>query len=220
MDANLWKLLVDKVVFRTKSRDLLWSKTNEGPAKTLSFGTSIDDSTSLNIWGYEANYSYELCLIKKTSGEPFEERKRVTVKKNAEGVNFSGLFKAAKKQIEDLTRERAFAAVMEYLADPTVEDPEKREEFLGRWAALGYNNYFPYSQDEKILAVVRDLTAAGSITWEVAEGWDEEPQYFRAEVGDLLHLDFRPSQTPAGSQVPPHIDSALVRLMTVTLISK
>ena len=202
MDANLWKLLVDKVVSRTKSRDLLWSKTDEGPANTLSFGTSIDDSTTLNIWGYEANYSYELCLIKQTAGQPFEERKRVTVKKNAEGVNFSGLFEAAQEQIENLTRERAFAAVMEYLADPTVEDPEKQEEFLDRWAALGYNNYFLYSQAEKILAVVRDMTAAGSITWTVGDGKDRggEGQYFFADVGDLLSLLFHPHQAPGTAQ--------------------
>lgn len=205
MDARLWKLLVDKAISRTKSRDLLWSKTDEGPANTLSFGTSIDDRTTLNIWGYKANYSYELRLIKQTEGEPFEERKRVTLKKNADGVNFSGLFEAAKKQIEVLVRERAFTALMEYLADPTVEDPEQQEEFLGRWASLGYNNYFTYSQDEKILAVVRDMTAAGSITWSLSDrnDIDEEGQHFWAEVGDLLCLTFHAIQTSGRAQGAP-----------------
>lgn len=198
MDANQWKLLVDKVILRTKVGDLLWSRTDEGPAKTLSFGASIDDSTRLNIWGYKTNYSYELYLIKETPGEPFEFRKRVTVKKNAEGINFDGLLDAAKKQIEDLIRERAFVAVMAYLAGPTVEDPEKQEEFLDPWAALGYNNYFTYAQDEKILTAVRDMTAAGSITWTVDDGVgrDEEGQFFSANVGDLLYLTFNPRQTP------------------------
>jgi hypothetical protein len=202
MDASLWKLLVEKVISRTKSRDLLWSKTDEGPANTLSFGTSIDDRTTLNIWGYKANYSYELCLVKQTEGEPFEERKRVTLKKNAEGISFSGLFEAAKKQVEVLVRERAFTALMEYLADPTIEDPEQQEEFLDRWASLGYDNYFTYSQDEKILAVLRDMTAAGSITWSLSDGndVDEEGQHFWAEVGDLLYLTFHTSQTPGRAQ--------------------
>ncbi len=198
MDANLWKLLVERVILRTKSRDLLWSTTDTGPANTLSFGTSICDRTTLSIWGYEANYSYELCLIKETAGEPFEERKRVTAKKNAEGINFDGLFVTAKKQIDDIPRERAFTALMEYLAHPTVEDPKTQEEFFELWAALGYNNYFPYSQDEEILTAVRDMTAAGSITWTVDDGEDRdgEGQYFSADVGDLLHLTFQGSQTP------------------------
>ncbi|MFF2031123.1 hypothetical protein [Arthrobacter sp. NPDC058192] len=199
MDADLWKLLVDKAVLRTKTRDLIWSETSEGPAKTLSFGTSIDDSTTLNIWGYEANYSYELCLIKETTGEPFEERKRATTKKNADGVNFSGLFEAAQLQIKALTRDRAFAAVMEYLADPgAVEDPEKQDELRDQWGALGDYGYFLYSHDEKILAAVRDMTAAGSITWSLEDGEDrgEEGQYFRAEIGDLLCVRLHPSQTP------------------------
>lgn len=200
MDANLWKLLVDKVVSRTKSRDLLWSETGEGPANTLSFGTSIDDSTTLNIWGYKANYSYELHLVKQTAGEPFEERKRVTVKKNAEGINFSGLFEAVQTQITALTRDRACAAVLEYLADPTVEDPETQEDLCARWGALGDNGYFKYSHDEKILAAVRDLTAAGSIPWEFMEARGQVPQWFRAEIGDLLYVEFHPSQTPRRTQ--------------------
>lgn len=196
MDADIWKLLVDKVVSRTQSRDLLWSKTDEGPANTLSFGTSIDDSTTLNIWGYKANYSYELCLIKQTAGEPFEERKRVTVKKNAEGINFSGLFEAAKKQIRDLPRERAFAAVMEYLTDPTVEDPEKQDELRDKWGELGDDGFFLYSQDEKILRAARDMTAAGSITWSAEEYSGDDGQYFWAEIGKLLHFRFHPTQRP------------------------
>lgn len=196
IDASRWKLLVDKAILRTKTRDLLWSETNEGPANTLSFGTSFDGSATLNIWGYKANYSYELSLIRHTDGEPFEARKRVTVKSQTEGIDFKGLLEAAKEQIENLVRERAFAAVMDYLADPTAEDPEQQEEFLDRWAALGYNNYFNYSQDENILAIVNDLTAAGSITWTVSDNEDPDAEgtYFLAEVGELLSLTFHSSQ--------------------------
>ncbi|MET4135378.1 hypothetical protein [Pseudarthrobacter sp. PvP090] len=198
MDAHLWKLLVDKAVLRTKSRDLIWYETSEGPANTLSFGTLIDDSTTLNIWGYESNYSYELCLIKQTTGEPFEERKRATTKKNSDGVNFSGLFEATQLQIKAIARDRAFTAVMEYLADPTVEDLEKQDEFRDQWGALGDYGYFLYSHDEKILAAVKDMTAAGSITWSIEDGKDrgEEGQYFWAEIGDLLYLRLHQSQTP------------------------
>jgi hypothetical protein len=87
---------------------------------------------------------------------------------------------------------------MEYLAEPTVEDPEKQDEFLEKWAALGYGNYFLYSQAEKILAVVRDMTAAGTITWTVGDGKDRggAGQYFCADVGDLLFLLFHPPQAP------------------------
>lgn len=195
MDAHLWKLLVDKAVSRTKSRDLLWSQTHEGPANTLSFGTSIDDSTTLNIWGHKTNYSYELCLIKQTAGEPFEERKRVTLKKNAEGIDFSGLFEAAKKQTSDLPRERAFAAVMEYLADPTVKDLEKQDELRDQWGELGDDGYFLYSQDEKILTAARDMTAEGTITW-TPEEYSDGAGYFRAEVGELLSFLLQPTQRP------------------------
>ncbi len=41
MDAQLWKLLVEKAILRTKSRDLLWSKTSEGPNNVVSFGAPI-----------------------------------------------------------------------------------------------------------------------------------------------------------------------------------
>lgn len=208
MDANLWKQLVEKVIFRTKSRDLLWSKTSEGPAKTLSFGTSIDDSTSLNIWGYEANYSYELCLIKQTGAEPFEERKRVTVKKNAEGIDFSGLFETVQTQMKEIPRERAFASLMEYLGDPTVEDQEKQQEFLDHWSIWSTGTsrrygIFRYFQSERIIAAVKDMSVAGSITWTVgdAKDFNEEGQYYYAEVGDLISLTFRtPDMTPGATE--------------------
>lgn len=196
IDASRWRLLVDKAVLRTKSRDLLWFETDEGPANALSFGTSIDARTTLNVWGHKANYSYELSLKRETDGEPFEERKRVTVKSQADGIDFKGLLDAAKEQIENLVRERAFVAVMDYLADPTGEDPEQQEEFLDRWATLGYNNHFNYSQCENILAMVSDMTAARSITWTVSdnEDLDAEGECFSAEVGELLSLTFHSSQ--------------------------
>lgn len=199
IDASRWKLLVDKAILRTETRDLQWSETDEGPANTLSFGASIDGRTTLNVWGYQANYSYELSLIRHTDGEPFAERKRVTVKSQAEGIDFKGLLDAARGQVENLVRERAFAAVMDYLADPTAKDPEQQEEFLDRWAALGYNNFFNYSQDESIFAIVNDLTAAGSITWTVSENEDLDAggQCFLAEVGDLLSLTFHSNQASA-----------------------
>lgn len=192
MDANLWKLLVNKVILRTKSRDLLWQETNEGPDNTLSFGTSIDGSTTLNIWGYKTNYSYELCLTKETTGDPFVERKRVTAKKNAEGIDFKGLFETVQLEIEGIIRDRAFAGVMEYLADPTVEDPEKKNELCDKWGPLGDDGFFLYSQDEKILGSVRDMTAAGSITWS-AEQYSGGDAYFHAEIGDLLYVRLQPA---------------------------
>lgn len=195
MDANLWKLLVDKVIRKTKSRDLLWSATSHGPAKTLSFGTSIDDNTTLNIWGYETNYSYELCLTKQTAGEPFEERKRVTTKKGAEGIEFSGLFKTAQSQVADVIRERACDAIMESLANPPVADSKEEDDICDRLEAFGDKHYFYYSQDEKVLALVRDLTVAGSIPWEYTKD-DEEGEYFSADIARFgPYLSLRATRT-------------------------
>ncbi|MFJ5693309.1 hypothetical protein ACIP9X_05585 [Arthrobacter sp. NPDC093125] len=198
MDANLWKLLVDKVIRKTESQDLLWSETHQGPSKTLSFGTSIDGSTTLNIWGYETNYSYELCLTKQTAGGPFEERRRVTTKKSAEGIDFSGLFKAVQRQVLDITRERAFGAVLEALANPPLADSEEEAAIYERLEAMGDRGYFLYSQDEKVLALVRDLTVAGSLPWQfVGEVDGEEGQCFSAEVAKLgPYLEFRVIRTP------------------------
>lgn len=193
MDANIWKLLVEKAVLRTKSRDILWSENSEGPDETLSFGTSIDDCTTLNIWGYTTNYSYELCLIRETAGEPFEERKRVTTKKNSEGIDFKGLFEAAQAQIDALARERVFSAVMEYLAHPTV-DLERQDELRDRWSEFDYGDFFLYTQFDQILGAVKEMTGAGSITWGAVG--DDGDQGYRAEIGDLLEFTLWPTQAP------------------------
>lgn len=92
-----------------------------------------------------------------------------------------------------IVRDGAFAAVMEYLADPTLEDPEKQEELRDYWGKLGDRGYFLYSQDEKILSAVRDMTAAGSITW-VAEQYSDGERYFGAEIGVLLYVSLKPIQ--------------------------
>lgn len=198
MDSNLWKLLVDKAISRTKSGDLMWSKSSEGPTHTLSFVTSIDASTTLNIWGYEANYSYELHLTKQTVGESFEERKRVTLRKNAEGINFNGLFKAARGQVAAVPRDRAFAILKEYLADPKVLDQEKQEEFLEQWAKLGYGNFFSYAQAEEILSLIKDRTVGRSIAWTAGDGKerDSEGLFYTADVGELIYLLFHPHVAP------------------------
>lgn len=205
MDANLWKQIVDRAIRKTISRDLLWSKSDLGPSGTLSYETSIDDSTTLNIWGYEANYSYELFLTKQTAGEPFEERKRVTTKRNAAGIDFKGLFKAAQNQVSEMIREHAFKAVLDFLDNPTVVDPDTQEVVfpenqMERSAHLEAmdSGWFTYDQDEKILAHVRDLTSAGSIPWTFSEPLEGDEQFFSALVGDAdddgnggLYLAFR-----------------------------
>lgn len=191
MDANLWKQIVDKAISRTRSRNLLWSKSDRGPDKALSFEASIDEHTTLNIWGYEKNYSYELCLTKQTMGDPFEERKRVTTKGSAEGIDFRGLFKAAQSQSSTIVRERAFNAVLDFLSNPTVIDPNTEEvispenelERSGDLSAMG-RGWFTHSEDEEILALVRDLTAAGSIPWTFSKTEDSDEQTFSALVGD------------------------------------
>lgn len=193
MDVQLWKLLVEKAILRTKSRDLLWSKTSEGPNNAVSFGAPIDDSTTLNIWGHKTNYSYELLLTKELSGETFEERKRVTAKKDSEGIDFKGLLDTVQAETQAMVRENVFAAVMEYLDNPAVEDPETQEKFRDRWSELGDLGYFLYSQDEKILTAVRDMTAEGSISWTAEEV--NGRRYFGAKIGELLDVRLEPSLT-------------------------
>ncbi|QYF91078.1 hypothetical protein [Arthrobacter sp. PAMC25284] len=183
MDANLWELLVDKAIRKTKSKGLLWSTTDRGPDNTRSYETAIDENTTLSIWGYERNYSYELCLDKRMEGGSFEERKRVTVKKNAQGIDFSGLFKAVQDQISSAVRERAFNAVVQYLSNPKGIDSEKESELYECMDALGDRDYFLYSQDEEILSLVRDLTATGSIAWKLQADDDRDGQYFHADIG-------------------------------------
>lgn len=205
MDANLWKQIVDKAIYRTLTRDLLWSKSDLGPSGTLSFKTSIDDSTSLNIWGFATNYSYEMFLTKQTAGEPFEERKRATTKRSAEGIDFKGLFDAAKEQVNNTVREQAFNAVLDFLDNPTVLDPETEEvvfpenqvERSSQLNALSAT-WFTYSEDEAILTRIRDLTAAGSIPWTFSEPENGDKQFFSASVGDSdadgfgnLYMSFR-----------------------------
>ncbi|MCQ1988231.1 hypothetical protein [Arthrobacter sp. zg-Y844] len=205
MDATLWKQIVDKAIRNTTSRDLLWSKSNMGPIGTRSFRASIDDNTTLNIWGYEKNYSYELHLTRSTAGEPFEERKRVTAKSTAEEIDFRGLFQAAQAQSMSIVRERAFDAVIDFLDNPTVLNPETEEvvfpeNYLERSEHLNVMDFgwFTYSEDEKILARVRDLTAAGSIAWTFSEPDDDAEEFFSAFVGDstedgscCLYLSFK-----------------------------
>lgn len=198
MDANLWKLLVDKAISRTKSGDLMWSKSNEGPTHALSFVASIDASTTLNIWGYESNYSYELHLTKQTLGEPFEERKRVTLRKNAESINFSGLFETAREQVAAVPRDRVFDILTEYLADPQGLDQKRQRELLEQWAKLGYGNYLSYPQSEEVLSIIKDRTGERSIVWtpEDGEERDGEGTFYVADVGELVHLLFHPHVAP------------------------
>lgn len=194
MDGEHWKLIVDKVIRRTKSRDLRWAVTNEGPDRTLSFSTSIDETTTLNIWGYEKNYSYELRLIKQTAGQPFNESKRATRKDKAEGIDFRGLFEAAKHQVWDIAREDAYETVMAYLAEATsaergaeagLEEPSHPVSDLG---AMGHGRYFLYSEDAELIALLRDRTAAGAIHWSFVEANTGGVQTLQADLQDLTVL--------------------------------
>lgn len=209
MDANLWALLVDKAIRKTKSKDLLWTPTNKGPDNALSFEAVIDDASTLSIWGYERNYSYELCLTKRIEGGSFEERKRVTTKKNAQGIDFSGLFKATQDQIFSDLRERAFNAVVQHLSDPTQIDSEKEAELNECLEAMGERGYFLYSQNEKILSLIRELTATDSIEWKLYDD-DQGGECFHADIGEdaekgvlglYVSLLALPTSTKAGTTI-------------------
>ncbi|MDN4611478.1 hypothetical protein [Arthrobacter burdickii] len=166
-------------------------RLKRGTGENLSFEASIDVNTTLSIWGYEKNYSYELCRTRRTAGEPFKESIRVTAKDKANGIDFSGLFKAARAQSSNVIRERAFNAVIDYLTNPTKVNPRTNEvvhpENEGeRWddlQAMSFSGQFTYSQDEEILALVKNLTAEGSILWTLTTS-DGEGEFFSAYVGD------------------------------------
>lgn len=196
VDTNLWKQIVDKAILKTISRDLVWSKSDPGTSGARSFETLIDNSTTLSVRGHVSKYSYELCLTKQTLGEPFEERIQVTTKSRAEGIDFKGLFQAVQNQARIVVCERAFNAVLDFLNNPTVLDPEteevvfpdnERERSADLNAMVGL---FSYSQDEEILAHVRDLTAAGSISWTFSKPDDGDEQFFSADVGDSTEDGF------------------------------
>jgi hypothetical protein len=192
MDAEVWKLVVEKAILRTKSRDLLWSRSSEGPDRSKSFQAPIDGSTTLNIWGHESGYSYEMCLIRETGGEPFTEKKRVTTKNSSEGIDYSGLFKAVQRQIPDIARERCFDAIIEYMADPAV-DPERYDDFIDRWWGIGHYGFLTIEQWDKILCLVKNMTSSEGIDWSVDQDGDEEVSY-SADLGELLQFSLRPSQ--------------------------
>lgn len=191
MDSEHWQTLVEKVILRTQSRQLRWVETDEGPDNTLSFGTSIDETTTLNMWGYTTNYSYELVLKQETSGDPFEERIRVTSKKTAQGIDFKSLFDAIQTEMKAIIRDEAFDAVMEYLADPTIDEEDKSDELQDKWLAADYRVVFTYEQDEQILEAVRGLSRAGTITW-IKDREDGGSVYFAAEIGRLLDVRLDP----------------------------
>src|SRR5687768_9311139 len=98
MDAEDWKLLVDKAILRTESLDLIWSQCGGAPPKALAFMAPVDEDTTLSIWGYRTGYSYELSLEKETPEHSFFEPKRVTTKQKSEGIDYSGLFRAVQRQ--------------------------------------------------------------------------------------------------------------------------
>lgn len=199
MDASTWKLVVDRAISRTDAGTLNWSTSDDGPAKTLGFIASIDETTTLSFWGYEANFSYELCLTKQTGGEPFVERKRITTKKKSEGIRCKALLDAVQRQMVHIPRRVAFNAVMEYLADPLANrSNEEREVLMDRWGkleSLGRNDFFLYSQTREILRKLMTLTSSGTIIWhvEMTTGGEEE---WSTDMGELLHADLS-VQTPA-----------------------
>lgn len=186
MDSHTWKLIVDRAIARTASRDIFWVKNNNGPITARSFETTIDESTKLSIWGYSTNFSYELCVTRETADGLFEEKKRVKSKKNADGIRYKDLLDRVLYEVDAIPRDNAFDAVMEYLADPTAKfSTEEKEGLRDRWAGLGYDGFFMYEQFGKILDRVTELTAAGTIVWSTDDDADTAASH-TASIGEML----------------------------------
>lgn len=75
-------------------------------------------------------YSYQLELTKSgPEGILFEDTKRATSKKNADGIDFSGLFKTVKRQQSqteqraiETKRDAAFELIREYVENPPEDE--------------------------------------------------------------------------------------------------
>lgn len=190
MDASVWKIIVERAILRTAEGAITWVTNDDRPAKTLGFSASIDETTTLSFWGYKTNFSYELCLTKETGGEPFIEKKRITTKKNSDGIRCKVLLDAVQRQMVYIPRQAAFDAVVEYLTDPlSGRTDEERELLTERWdklESLGWDeDFFYYSQTREILRALMKLTADGTITWQVEVHADGEEEW-STEIGSML----------------------------------
>lgn len=209
MDASVWKIVVDRAILRTDEGTIRWIASDGGPAKTLSFVASIDEVTTLSFWGYKSNFSYELCLTKQAEGTPFVEKKRITTKKNSDGIRCKVLLDAVQRQLIHVPRKAAFDAVMEYLTGPLDERSDKQRDYLTeRWnklESLEVNGFFYYSQTREILRALIALTAEGVITWQVEVQPDGDEEW-STEIGSMLHsrLTVKPSPYGAGHEAYEH----------------
>lgn len=185
-----WKMIVEAARERTASFDLDWVVTEDGPARTLSFGASIDDATTLSIWGYTTSYSYQLQLTKTgPEGILFQDAKRATSKKNAGDIDFSGLFKAIREHMTqkerravEANRDAAFSLIRGY-----VENPPECEGDVGRIALAARlvqmdPDPFTVKQWLQFVDVLKGATEARAIEWTREEEVDET---FSATVGEL-----------------------------------
>ncbi|WP_404321304.1 hypothetical protein [Arthrobacter luteolus] len=189
MDDSVWKLVVDRAIAKTDEGTMKWVASNHGPVRTVGFTASIDETTTLSFWGYERNFSYEICLTKETGGEPFVEIKRITTQKKSGGIRCNVLLDAVQRQTIHIPRLDAFKAVMEYVSDPLADrSDETQEDLINRWGkleSLGWNDFFLYSQTREILRALTTLTTEGTIIWSLDTKTDEEAEW-SANVGDLL----------------------------------
>ena len=179
-----------------------WITSDDRPANTLGFMASIDEATTLSFWGYKTNFSYELCLTKEVGGEPFIEKKRITTKKNSDGIRCKLLLDAVQRQMIHVPRKAAFDAVMEYLSNPLVERSDEEEEHLtDRWdklESLGTNDFFYYSQTREILRTLMALTANGTITWKV-EVQPDGMEEWSTKIGSMLNSSLYVQQNLGGA---------------------
>lgn len=191
LTADDWKLIVKAAIERTSSAGLEWSETDEGPENTRSFVASVDDATTLSIWGYRTGYSYQLDLVKQGPSEvAFEATKRATTKKNSEGVDFAGLFKAAQRhvllaaeQAAKANRDMGFSFLMEYVKAFGDEATQAAMAGLHRLAELEPIADFSTEQWLHFIATVKERTDAAALTWTKDE--ESVDDVYEARMGAL-----------------------------------
>lgn len=196
MDAEHWKVLVDKAILGTQSFDLIWSECGGAPPNALAFMAPVDEDTTLSIWGYRTGYSYELSL--ENPKYPPIEPKRVTTKEKSEGIDYSGLFRAAQRQIESARTNKTFKTLMDYIADPAAISSQ--DGFPYRWSQLDDSVDVSSEQWAELLAMLTNMTKRGALIWQVTTekeiGQEVESEDYKAEMGDHLTLSFAAGPTP------------------------
>lgn len=187
-----WKMIVDAAIKRTRSLELQWEKAEGGPPKAVCFETSIDEEHTLSIWGHTSNYSYQLELAIRGLDEViFEDRRRVTTKKTAEGIDFAGLFKAIQRQLKETearTRRenatRAWTLVMERLDTSSNSSSFGDGSSLGPAVAeLGPFGDLSAAECSSLFVVLRELTEGHDIRW-TGDG------YYETHISEHMMIDF------------------------------